>query len=130
MKFFIHKLPISLEDFSAILPEINEKPEGAVAACVLALYLAALGDSIASDVLRAMNAEISLGSIVLAEGQLRSKPYLIRSYFKGRHRKTVIPCRKSWRSNSPQTSTVEAKTRERSNSSLPAQVQTARDRLL
>ncbi len=83
MKYLIHKLPISLEDFSAMLPEMNEKPEGAVATCVLALGMAALNDSIASDVLHAMNAEISLGSIVLAKSQLRSKPYLIRSYFNG-----------------------------------------------
>ncbi len=83
MKYLISKLPVNPEDFTTLLPEMEKTPEGAAAACVLALYLTALDNSLAKQLLRAMNPEVSHSTIQLAQSQLKSKPYLIRSYFSG-----------------------------------------------
>ncbi len=83
MNYTIDTLPLTAEAYEAVLPKMSREPEGAAAACVLALNIITHDEHQGVDSLKTMNPEISYSSIQLAVSQLRSKSYMLRSYFSG-----------------------------------------------
>ena len=79
----MNKIPLSLESFSEMLQGMNSEPEAAAAACVLALGIMTDDESSGIEALKLVNPKVSHSMLQLAGRQLRSKPYLMRSYFLG-----------------------------------------------
>lgn len=83
MNFTLNKLAVSFDDFSASLTEYNSTPEGAVAACILALKILAGNNEEGEMAIMLLNPETSQGTIRLAGRQLEKSPWIINSYFNG-----------------------------------------------
>jgi hypothetical protein len=83
LKYEVKELPLSKEAFSALLPALQNSPEGAAAACIFALNILAGNSSAGIDALKEMNPDVTFSTLQLAGSQLKSKPYMIRSYFTG-----------------------------------------------
>jgi len=83
MKYAVKELPLSKEDFSRLLPTLHRSPEGAAAACIFALNILAENNAAGIEALKEMNPDVSFSVLQLAKSQLKSKPYIIHSYFAG-----------------------------------------------
>ncbi|MCD6587767.1 MAG: hypothetical protein J7K88_04360 [Candidatus Fermentibacteraceae bacterium] len=83
MKYAVKILPLSKEDFSTLLPDLHRTPEGAAAACIFALNILAENSAAGIEALKEMNPDVTFSTLQLAESQLKSKPYMIHSYFTG-----------------------------------------------
>lgn len=66
-----------------MLQQMNSEPEGAAAACIMALNIMTENKSSGTEALKLINPEVSHSMLQLAGRQLGPKPYLIRSYFLG-----------------------------------------------
>ncbi len=66
-----------------MLPTLLRSPEGAAAACIFALNILAENSAAGIEALKEMNPDITFSTLQLAESQLKSKPYMLHSYFTG-----------------------------------------------
>ena len=83
MSYRLNSLPTDLATFQALLPALQDSPEGAVAACLAALHLLTHDTEAGKRALTLLHEGVSRTTIQRAERQLAQHPHLPRSYFLG-----------------------------------------------
>ncbi|PIE52661.1 hypothetical protein CSA37_05365 [Candidatus Fermentibacteria bacterium] len=83
MIFQISRVPETLEDFREMLPELQQSPEGAAVACILALKILASNTEAGTTALQLLDPDVARYRLDLAVRQLAKLPVMMNSYFLG-----------------------------------------------